>query len=130
MTLPLRLDEPRALPFKDRSLFCDKLTAHDEHRFGGLKGGFSWKGKVERRFFFSVPILKNIAEWVKQEELETITIQKFQEAVGLALTREQIHAVDAAMWGFLSGGILGPAEEIFKRADTLNGLDEWTRMTR
>ena len=41
-TLPLRLDEPlHALLFKDRSLFDDKLTTHEEYRFGGLKGGFS-----------------------------------------------------------------------------------------
>ena len=58
-------------------------------------------------------------EWVEQGELETIAIQKFQEAVGLAFAREQIHAVNAARLGFLSGGIVCPAEEIFKRADAL-----------
>ena len=44
------------------------------------------------------------------------------EAVGSALTREQVHLINAAIWGFLSGSVYGVAEEIFKRADTLKGL--------
>ena len=43
---------------------------------------------------------------------------------------EQIHVVNAAVCGFLSGGIHGSAEDSFKRADTSNGLDAWRRMTR
>ena len=62
--------------------------------------------------------------------METITVAKFDEAVGRAFTRKQIHVVNTAIWGFLSGGIHGSAEEIFKRADTLNGIDAWRRMTR
>ena len=102
----------------------------DEYRFNGVKGGLSWKGKTERHFIARCPILKGILEWAEQEELETISPQRFQEAVGGALTREQVHLVNAAIWGFLSGSVSGPAEEIFKRADTLNGLDAWRRMTR
>ena len=39
------------------------------------------------------------------------------EAVGTALSREQVPLVNAAIWGFLSGRVYGAAEEIFKRAD-------------
>ena len=38
--------------------------------------------------------------------------------------------VNAAIWGFLSGGIHGSAQEIFKSADALNGIDAWRCMTR
>ena len=69
-------------------------------------------------------------ELAEPEELETITAAKFEEAVGGALAREQIHVLNAAVWGFRSGGIHGSAEEIFKRADALNGIDAWRRMTR
>ena len=61
----------------------------------------------------------------EQEELETISPQRFMEAVGPALSREQVHLINAAIFGFLSGSVYGVAEEIFKWADTLNGLDAW-----
>ena len=106
------------------------MTTSEEYRFNGVKGGFAWKGKTERHFISRCPILKGILEWAEQEELETIILQRFIEAVDTALSREQVHFVNAATWGFLSGSVYGAAEEIFKRADTLNGLDAWRRMTR
>ena len=65
-TLPLPLEEPLgALLHKFRSPFDDKLTTNQEYQFDGLKGGFSWKGKVERQFISRVPIFKQILEWAE-----------------------------------------------------------------
>ena len=38
--------------------------------------------------------------------------------------------VNAGIWGFLSGGLSGAAAEMFNRADPLEGLDAWRRVTR
>ena len=120
--MPLRLEEPLGSQLQQgKSFFDDKLTTSDEYRFNGVKGGFAWKGKTERHFISRCFIFKGILEWAEQEELETISPQRFIEAVGSALTREQVHLINAAIWGFLSGSVYGVAEEIFKRADTLNG---------
>ena len=131
IALPLALYGPLgAIGFKERSLFDDKMTTQEEYRFNGVKGGIAWKGKVERHFISRAPILRQILEWAEKEELETITPEKFQEAVGMALMHEQVQMVNAAIWGFLSGAISGVAEDIFKNADMLNGLDAWRRITR
>ena len=43
---------------------------------------------MEWHFISRVPILKSILEWAEQDELETITVAKFEEAVGDAFRRE------------------------------------------
>ena len=49
---------------------------------------------------------------------------------GHVLTEDQVRNVNASMWGFLSVTVSGPAETIFKRAKTLQGIDAWRVMTR
>ena len=48
----------------------------------------------------------------------------------MTLTPEQVYMVNAGIWGFLSGGLSGAAAEMFNRADPLEGLDAWRRVTR
>ena len=97
--MPLRLEEPLGSQLQQgKSFFDDKLTTSEEYRFNGVKGGLAWKGKTERHFISRCPILKGILEWAEQEELETISPQRFIEAVGSALTREQVHLINAAIW--------------------------------
>ena len=130
-TLPLPLLGPLgAIAFKDKSLFDDKLALQEEFRFAGIKGGIQWKGKVERHFISRAPILKELLEWAEKEDMEEISEARFLMAVGNRLTAEQVAMTNAAIWGFLSTGISGPAEATFKRAATLNGLDAWRRMAR
>ena len=50
--------------------------------------------------------------------------------MGGALTHDQIYTVNAVIWGFLAGGISGAALEMFNRAEDLEGLDAWRRVTR
>ena len=95
-TLLLRLEEPIGSQLlQGKNLLDDKLTTSEEYRFNGVKGGFAWKGKTKRHFISRCPILKGILEWAEQEELETISLQRFMEAVGPALSREQVHLVNA-----------------------------------
>ena len=129
--LPLALHAPLgAIAFKDRKLFDDKLAMQDEFKFNGVRGGISWKGKVERYFISCAPILKELLEWAEKEDMDEITEEKFRQAVGGRLTHEQVAMTNAGIWGFLSNGISGSAEATFKRAPSLNGLDAWRRMAR
>ncbi len=129
--LPLDLKGPLgAINFKDRSVFDEKLALQDEYKFNGSKGGTAWKGKVERHFISRSPILRQVLEWAESCELEEITVAKFRQAVGVHLTEDQVLTVNAALWGFLSAAVSGTAETMFKRADTLNGLDAWRILVR
>ena len=129
-SLPLALKGPLgAIGYKDRGVFDEKLALQDEYRFNGSKGGLAWKGKTERYFIGRAPILKDILDWAEGCDLDVITVEKLQQAVGVHLTEEQVLTLNAAIWGFLSGAVSGTAEIIFKRAATLNGIDAWRRLT-
>ena len=130
-TLPLTLPGPLgAIDRKDRSIFDEKLTLQAEYKFDGIKGGIAWKGKLERYFISKAPILKELLEWAESEDMETVTVDMFKQAVGTRMTDTQVLTVNAELWGFLSGALSGTAETMFKRAETLNGLDAWRRMAR
>ena len=62
--------------------------------------------------------------------MKEITPARLAEAVGQALTPEQIYMVNAGVWGFMTAGLSGSAEEIFNRTDQLNGMDAWRRVAR
>ncbi len=129
--LPLELRGPfGALNFKERALFDEKISMTGDYSFNGLKGGINWKGKVERYFISRIPVLMNVLEWAEKEELYEITPAKFEEATRGTLDSTQVQAINAAMWGFLSGAVSGTAETMFKGAAKLNGLDAWRRLVR
>ncbi len=107
-----------------------KLALQGEFRFDGSKGGVQWKGKLERYLISRVPVLKELLEWVEGEDLEVVTVERLKEAVGARLDENQLLSLNGAIWGFLSSALSGSAETIFKRAETLNGLDAWRRVTR
>ncbi len=68
-TLPLKLQGPLgAIGYKDKALFDDKLSSQDEYRFNGSKGGWNWKGKMERYFISKAPVLRELLEWVEKDE--------------------------------------------------------------
>ena len=52
------------------------------------------------------------------------------EAISNRLTDEQAMAVNAQIWGFLSGCFRGTADTMFRRADCLTGIDAWRRFVR
>ena len=116
--------------YKDRSIFDEKFTMQEEYRFNGVKNGEQWKIKLERYFIARAPILKEILEFAEREDMQEITVQRFRQAAGHALTEEQMQNVNAAIWGFLAGCLTGSAEALFERAETLNGLDAWRRVVR
>ena len=129
--LPLALRGPLgAIAYKERALFDDKLALTEEYRFNGVKGGPAWKGKLERYFISKAPVLQEILLWAEEGDAETITMEKFKEAVGNKLTEEQVIVVNAAIWGFLSSSVSGSAETMFKGAKPLNGIDAWRRLVR
>ncbi len=106
------------------------MVLQESFQFNGVKGGIAWKEKIGRYMISRAPVLKEILEWAESTELETITPELFRQAVGTALTHEQILNTNAAMWGLLSGAVSGSAETMFNRADVLNGLDAWRRLSR
>ena len=130
-SIPLDLPGPLgAIDRKDRSIFDEKLTLQPEYKYDGIRGGIAWKGKLERYFISKAPILKELLEWAESEDMETVTVAMFKQAVGNRMTGTQILTVNAELWGFLSGALSGTAETMFKRAEMLNGLDAWRRMAR
>ena len=84
--------------------------------------------KVERYFIGRAPVLFQLLRWAENCE-DVIDNDLLFKACGARLTTEQALNVNASVWGFLSSTISGPAEAIFKRAETLRGLDVWRRIT-
>ncbi len=102
----------------------------NEFKLDGNKGGPQWKGKAERHIISRAPVLKALLEWAETEDMNVITAERLQLAVGTAFDDEKIIMADAAIWGFLSSALSGSAETTFKGAQTLRGLDAWRRITR
>ena len=111
-------------------LFEDKMALQSGFQFDGQKGGDRWKGKVERYFIGKAPALKVILEWVEKSDMDVITTELFERAVGDRIDDYQRENINAAIWGFLSNCVSAEAETMFKRAETLNGLDAWRRLIR
>ena len=111
-------------------LFEDKMTSHEGFQFDGQKGGDRWKGKLERYFISKVPALKAILKWAEKEDMDVVTEDLLEGAVGHAIKLEHREVMNSEIWGFLSNCVSGEAETIFKRADSLNGLDAWRRIIR
>ena len=84
----------------------------DEYRFNGVKNGEQWKTNIERYFIARAPILRDILEFAELEDMEEITIERFKQAAGHALTEEQLLTVNAGIWGFLAGCSTGSAEAL------------------
>ena len=111
-------------------LFEDKMASQDGFQFDGQKGGDRWKGKVERYFISKAPALKAILTWAEKSDMAIITEALLEKAVGQAMTLLQRETVNGAIWGFLSNCVSAEAETMFKRAETLNGIDAWRRLVR
>ena len=127
---PLELLEPLGtVGQKDKILFDDKVATTSEFQFNGSRNGLAWVRKVENHFISRAPVLLAILSWAEACE-ETVDIPMVMRVTGHVLTEDQVRNVNASMWGFLSVTVSGPAETIFKRAKTLQGIDAWRVMTR
>ncbi len=130
-SLPLTLRGPvGALGFRDRTIFDDKLVVNDEYRYNGVKNGVRWKTKLTNYFISRAPLLKEILEWAEEQDNIVIIHDLFLKATSGSLTEKQCLSLDAAIRGFLAGCLHGTAKTMFKRAETLNGLDAWRVMAR
>ena len=95
LPLPVVLTAPLgSIGYRDKALFEDKLALQPEYKSDGLKGGANWKKRVENHFISKAPVLKEILEWVEREDMKEITPARLAEAVGQALTPEQIYMVN------------------------------------
>ena len=127
---PLELLEPLGtIGAKDKLLFDDKIATTPEYQFNGQRNGLSWVRKVENHFISRAPVLLALLLWAEECE-DSIDVTRVMKVAGHKLTEEQIRNVNASMWGFLSACVSGPAETIFKRAKTLQGIDAWRVLTR
>ena len=126
--LPLRLGRLGGL--LTGKMFDDKMTSQDTFKFDGTKGGDRWKGKVERYFISKVPAMKAILEWAERLEKDVVTDSDLRKAVGGAMDQEQLETLNAAVWGFMSNCVSGEAETMFKRAESLKGIDAWRKVVR
>ena len=101
------------------------------------KGGDQWKGKTERYLMSVVPAVCAILAWAEKEE-DPITQGRYELAVGAGLTTydragyptDHSYALNSAIWGFLSNCLSGEAKTIFKKADALQGVEAWRRISR
>ena len=97
-------------------LFDDKLTAQDEFKFDGTKGGDRWKGKLERYYMSKSPAMKNILEWSERCETglaEGLTEDMVSEAIGNGMTGTEREFMNASLWGFLSNCVSGDTAPSF-----------------
>ena len=123
-------DQRRSCPCPQGKMFDDKMTSQDTFKFDGTKGGDRWKGKVERYFISKVPAMKAILEWAERLEKDVVTDSDLRKAVGGAMDQEQLETLNAAIWGFMSNCVSGEAETMFKRAESLKGIDAWRKVVR
>ena len=113
ISTPLTMRGPLlALGHKDKSLFDVKLTQQEEYRFNGTKGGMAYTKKVENYFISQAPIIRELLKWAEHEDLNTINHERCVEAVGGALTHDQVYMINGGVW-----------------ANDLGGLDAWRRVT-
>lgn len=115
----------------------NKIAGQPEFQFSTHKGGEQWKGKTERYLMSVVPAVYAIFTWPEKQELP-ITQEKYEGTVGLGLSTwdrdgnetDHWYALNSAIWGFLSNCVSGKAQTIFKKADTLMGVEAWRRISR
>ena len=81
----------------------------------------TWTRKVENYFIGKAPILEELLLCAEKEDVNVIEPEHFIQAVGGAMTTEQVYTTNAGILGFLNGSISGPAQEIFDRATRRNG---------
>ena len=110
-------------------LFEDKMTSQDSYKFDGTKGGVAWKDRLERYFISKIPALKVLLDWAERCE-NPITKSTLKQAIGDAMTDEQMDTMEAAVWGFIANCVSGEALTMFKRAEMLEGMDAWRRLVR
>ena len=63
------------------------------------------------------PVLRELLEWAEAQDAEVISEAKVIEAASNRLTEEQVMAVNAQIWGFLSRCLHGTADTMFRRAE-------------
>ena len=73
---------------------------------------------------------RELLERAEAQDAETILEAQVIEATSNRLNDEQAIAVNAQIWGFLSGCFRGTADTMFRRADCFNGIDDWRRRVR
>ena len=78
---------------------------------------------MENHFISVAPLLQEVLGWAEEQDMSTITSEKFVAAVGSRLTYGQVVILNAAIWGFLAAAVSGSAETLFNRALRFNGLD-------
>ena len=84
-----------------------------------------------------VPAAHTILEWSERQK-EPIGQAIFRQAVGEGLTSwdrdgsptDHAMTFNSAVWGFLSNCVSGEAQTFFKKADKMNGVDAWRRISR
>ena len=71
--------------------------------------------KLERFFLSRAPVLKEVLDWTKQEDLDETTQDSFNYADRMKFNDEDVTAANASIWRSLIGGISRVAAENFKR---------------
>ena len=124
-------------PLATGRIFDNKIAGQSEFQFSSHKGGDQWKGKTERYLMSVVPAVHAIFSWAEKEE-NPITQERYELAVGDGLTTydrdglptDHSYALNSAVWGFMSNCLSGEAQTIFKKADALQGVEAWRRISR
>ena len=118
-------------------VFDNKIACQADFQLSSNKGGDQWKGKTERYMISVVPAMHAILQWAERQT-EPISQEHLERVVGSQLTtwdnngneKNHAYALNGAVWGFLSNCLSGEVQTIFKKADTLMGIDAWRRIVR
>ena len=118
---------------KGKKLIDDSAALNADMRFDGKTGGNKWKDKVGRMLVGKLPALLDIlkyAELAKDLPDSGISNDMLAAKFYNFLSREEISTISHHLWNFLTNVLSGDAEQEFKRAATLNGVDAWRRVVR
>ena len=119
----LRLDKP----------LDDKVAQSDNFKFNGKTGGLTWKDRAARYMIGKIPALKAVLEWAEKVELHgqnSIREEEIMYMVGIGMGQDEVRIMNGAVWTFISLCVSDEAENVFRGAEALHGLDAWRRLAR
>ena len=53
------------------------MATSEDYKFNGIKGGVTWKTRLERYFIARAPVLRDILEFAELEDMTEVTLDRF-----------------------------------------------------
>lgn len=116
-----------------KKIFHDSLALQADYRYNGRSDGDKWRGKTRRMIISAIPAAYDILPWAERLEQvpkNGISDQMVVDEFSGLITKENVVAISAALWGFLNNCVTEDAEQEFKRAGMMSGIEAWRRLSK